>query len=647
MPSRTLRRLAGALLLTASASTCSSPEQQEAGGGSGGSAGETFAGSGGSAGSTPTLSGGAGAALAGGSGAPTGGTDGGSASSTGGSGLATAGAGSGGIPQVGAAGASGAPAAGGSAGNGATSGSGNGGNAGSAPGGGAGGMDNGAIAKAWYPQDLTFTSTANKANPYLEVTDFKVTFTGPSGARLVVPGFYTGGQSWKVRFAPIAAGTYTYVTSSAQDPSLNGLTGSAMPAMSNANAHGPLAIDPANPRHYLYADGTRHFQMGYELDWLGLMDFGDPSIPKARAMVDLIAANGFSEVILNAYAHDTTWNSGRTSAYDFGPPALYAWAGTNAAPDHTRMNEAFWTSFDRVMAYLFEKGISAHLFFRVYNKQVKWPANGSAADDLFFRFIVARYQAYSNVVWDFSKESFYEKDHAYIASRFNLIKANDGYQRLRTLHDSDGGQNQLSPNYSDEAADSGTLGLDTDQSDHQSAAAKTALSKRAMPYYNAETTLYQTGNDGTYTYGRHHPKEAVFDASMEVLMAGGYFAFYYSTQAWDVVRWDEVPSGIALYKNLSTFMKGTRWYTMTGSDALIGGGASGSRCLAAPGKEYIVYKNRTGNFTLNIAGAAGPLAARWLNLTTNVEAALPDQSNGTRTFTNPWNAPALLHLVAK
>jgi hypothetical protein len=54
------------------------------------------------------------------------------------------------------------------------------------------------------------------------------------------------------------------------------------------------------------------------------------------------------------------------------------------------MNEAFWQNYDQVIAYLFEKGITAHIFFKVYTKTVNWPANGSPTEDLYFKFIVAR-----------------------------------------------------------------------------------------------------------------------------------------------------------------------------------------------------------------------------------------------------------------
>ena len=94
-------------------------------------------------------------------------------------------------------------------------------------------------------------------------------------------------------------------------------------------------------------------------------------------------------------------------------------------------------------------------------------------------------------------------------------------------------------------------------------------------------------------------------------------------------------------------MKSTGWHKMTANDVLIGGGAVGTHCLSDPGKEYTVYRSGAGSVTLNIAGAAGSLSARWLNLVTNEGSPVPHQSNGIRTFTNPWTAPAVLHLLAR
>ena len=74
------------------------------------------------------------------------------------------------------------------------------------------------------------------------------------------------------------------------------------------------------------------------------------------------------------------------------------------------MNTKFFQNYDAMMEALREKGIVAHIMLKVYNKRVKWPAKWSQDEERFFRYVVARYQGFANVVWDYSKESYNEKD---------------------------------------------------------------------------------------------------------------------------------------------------------------------------------------------------------------------------------------------
>src|ERR1039457_1345527 len=99
------------------------------------------------------------------------------------------------------------------------------------------------------------------------------------------------------------------------------------------------------------------------------------------------------------------------------------------------MNIAYWQHYDRVMTALNERGMQAHIFIKVYNKQVNWPAHGSEEEKLYFRWLIARYAAYPNVNWDFSKEANNEKDLAYKLGRLRFLRQNDPYYRLLTVHD--------------------------------------------------------------------------------------------------------------------------------------------------------------------------------------------------------------------
>src|SRR5687767_14647084 len=79
--------------------------------------------------------------------------------------------------------------------------------------------------KAWHPIALSFTgpsaseTSASPNNPFLDYR-LQVTFTGPSGQKYVVPGFFAGdgnggatGNVWRAHFSPDEAGAWSYKAS--------------------------------------------------------------------------------------------------------------------------------------------------------------------------------------------------------------------------------------------------------------------------------------------------------------------------------------------------------------------------------------------------------------------------------------------------
>ncbi len=68
-------------------------------------------------------------------------------------------------------------------------------------------------------------------------------------------------------------------------------------------------------------------------------------------------------------------------------------------------------------------------------------------------------------------------------------------------------------------------------------------------------------------------------------------------------------------------------------------------CLAAPGKEYLVFQHNKGEFTVDLKDAAGVLSVEWLNVNTDraIEAKAVE-GGAVRTFTTPFPGPAALHL---
>ena len=288
----------------------------------------------------------------------------------------------------------------------------------------------------WSPHDITFKARTAAENPFM--VSLSATVTGPSGSTFVLPGFYDGDNTWKIRVAPTAEGQWSLVTKS----ELQGLDGQratfACVKNTNADVLGVLRVDKQHPHHFIFDDGTRFFMQGYEYDWLWALDMDKPHVPTVEKSLDILSQHGFNYVILNSYAHDTGWCKGKTSDDDYGPPLLYAWEGSNDQPDHSHMNLEYWQHYDQVMTALAERGMQAHMLIKVYNKAVKWPARGSDEERLFFRWLVARYAAYPNIIWDFSKEAHNEKDLTYKQDWLKWhSRETDPYHHLVTVDDDD------------------------------------------------------------------------------------------------------------------------------------------------------------------------------------------------------------------
>jgi len=491
----------------------------------------------------------------------------------------------------------------------------------------------------WHPQDLIFsTNEISHDNPFK--VQFSATVQRPDGTEFDIAGFYDGNNSWKVRISPTDEGIWSVETHS-DEPSLDGKKSSfTCVPNKNPNIHGGLLVDSSNPYHFVYEDGTRYFMMGYECDWLWALDMDDPDIPDLTKFLDLLKSYGFNNIILNAYAHDTSWCKDKTRDYDYGPPPKYAWEGTNENPVHDRFNLEYWQHYDRVINALFERGITAHIMIKVYNKMVNFPPIGSPEDDMFFKWVIARYSAYPNVIWDFSKEANNEKNLEYKLDRFDFIKKNDPYKRLITNHD-DG------KTYNEGAYD-GVLDFRSDQ--QHSKWHETILDQRKQnvwPVVNVEFG-YEHGPDGIddKTYGVVQPPKEVCRRAWEICLAGGYIAYYYTYTAWDVIRPEDIPPGYAYFKYIHEFFANTEYWLMNPADELIDDGY----CLANKGEEYIFFVNKVDILKIDLGYVSGLFEAYWYNPFTG-ESVDADELTGGEHEINPpidwYGSPLAFHVKKK
>ncbi|WP_154857242.1 apiosidase-like domain-containing protein [Cyclobacterium xiamenense] len=386
--------------------------------------------------------------------------------------------------------------------------------------------------------DIVFSAKTDPDDNPFDAT-FGAIYTGPDGQLLDLAGFYNGGNEWISRFSAAEQGTWRFVTYSSE-PKLSGLTGE-LQVLPNSSPRqkGAVGIDPENPQAFAYANGDPHFMLAFELDWLFALDYGNESgLPKTEQLLDQVKRNGFNHVVANIYAYDVGWRVADDvpEKYFYGKPPYTAWEGSNDNPDFSRLNLDLFQHWDRVLASMQSKGLDAHLMIYVWNKLVNWPEMYSHGDNLYFDYIIHRYQAFSNVIWDVSKEALdYERaDPPYIQERIRRIREKDRYNRLITVHDY-----EFNSRYG-ELVD--FISIQSWRSNLYSLMLQGRAVHAAKPVVNIEHGGYETGPYRTFV-GNYTSPETCLVRTYECVFAGVYGSYYWQNSSWNIVVHDPFAEG--------------------------------------------------------------------------------------------------------
>ena len=124
----------------------------------------------------------------------------------------------------------------------------------------------------WTAFEATFQSTVTYPNP-LQQARLQVVFTPPQGDPIKVDGFWDGGQTWRVRFAPGQSGAWSFTTacSDAANAGLHRQAGrfncTEPSGTTRFQQHGPVRVseDGFSLQH---ADGTPFFYLA-DTAWNG------------------------------------------------------------------------------------------------------------------------------------------------------------------------------------------------------------------------------------------------------------------------------------------------------------------------------------------------------------------------------------------
>ena len=258
--------------------------------------------------------------------------------------------------------------------------------------------NNGASARfeteTWIAVDLPFTSNKSCREGEQLYARFDAVFTNPAtGTSLTVPGFWDGGQTFVVRFAPTEAGEWDFATAAPDDPDLDGKTGKviAKPYSGDLEIYRRGFVTTNGSKHFVYADGTPFFYLG-DTHWSIYREEFDSPGPYAG---DTGAESHFKYIV------DKRVEQGFT-VYQSEP------IGTKADLADGELGAADADAFklnDRYYQYIAEKGLvhaNAEFFFS--SSMSKELAEDARYLEAISRYWVARYSAYP-VMWTLAQEA--------------------------------------------------------------------------------------------------------------------------------------------------------------------------------------------------------------------------------------------------
>jgi hypothetical protein len=287
-------------------------------------------------------------------------------------------------------------------------------------------------AQVWRVWERAFTAEATYSAPASDV-QLDVIFTGPDGSQFTVPGFWDGGQTWRVRFTPTLEGNWSYVTrcSNPADGGLHNQQGSLQAdAASGENPlylHGGFMRVSENGRYLTYTDGTPFFWLG-DTWWFcpsAKIPFEGSTNPEYesafKTMVDTRAQQGYT------VAH---WAfQGPVFGADKGKASFIALA------QQEMIDPSYWQQVDPYFDYANEAGLIPVIGLCFHSggdilTLEQW--------QFLWRYVVARYGAHA-VTWLITGEYNHklgdpETRIPKMLALGQFIKDVDPYHRAMTVH---------------------------------------------------------------------------------------------------------------------------------------------------------------------------------------------------------------------
>lgn len=240
--------------------------------------------------------------------------------------------------------------------------------------------------------EISFVSDEPYGNPFADVM-LDVEVTAPDGIKKLVPAFWAGDKTWKVRYASPEVGTHTYWTmcSVEDDAGLHGVAGEVEVTPYTGDnplyKHGPIGI----------ADDKRHFEHHDSTPFLWLADTWWKGLSKRltwEGFQELCAdrrEKGFNtvQIVCGPYPDENAFDPG----WDNEGGTMY---GDHA---YTELNPDYFEYADRRLQLLVETGLMPALVGAWGRSDCNaMKVAGVEGLKRHWRYLIARYAAYPLVL---------------------------------------------------------------------------------------------------------------------------------------------------------------------------------------------------------------------------------------------------------
>ena len=280
------------------------------------------------------------------------------------------------------------------------------------------------------------------ANPFTDAV-MEGQFTRAGGQPVQVDGFCDSddGGVFRIRFMPTQPGDYNYSVKYRQGSEEAAHSGSF--TAHDGQQRGIVRVDPEYPWHFLWeGTGQHYFWNATTTYWL--IGWDEENIFRNLDRLAALKVNRVRAVIMGRVKDGRAWyeNVYPTDNFSF---LLNPWKAERPDSiedpgfDVTRFNLAHWRKYESLLRHAREKDIIASVIFYVDGRRRgtdpfgKENAGGED-EQRYYRYAVARFAPFSNVMWDVTNEYRLFRDDPWAEKMGTFIRQCDPYDHLMSVH---------------------------------------------------------------------------------------------------------------------------------------------------------------------------------------------------------------------